>query len=484
MSPHPLKALVTRRELVKAGAAGAALAAVPAGRALAASGRAPATTGTAAPFSLALRTAPVLRPYRRDGRTDYYRMAMSEAPVQILPGAPTVMRTFAGSVPAPTILARSGRTVVVDQLNRLSVDTSVHLHGGHVPADSDGHPRFFLPPGGRRRYTYPNDQISSTLWYHDHSLSDDAENVYRGLAGAYLLRDSFEDRLPLPSGRYDVLLQLRDAKFADDNSLVYDINGFMDRPTNLVNGTPQPYFRVDARKYRFRLVNTSNERVYLLSLADDSPMVQIASDGGLLPAPASLTSVMFWPGERIELVVDFSRYAVGSSVVLENLAGFPGEDPQLMRFDVVRTAPDHSSVPEVLRPLPPAEEPTAARDFVLTFDLKTGEYLINGLPFDLDRIDLTTRLGSTEAWTVSNPLEGPPIPHSFHVHLDQFRVLDRDGKPPAAGESGLKDTVALQPGETVRLLVRTTDYRGLFLYHCHMMGHTQMGMMGQFETFT
>lgn len=135
---------------------------------------------------------------------------------------------------------------------------NVHLHGGHVPADSDGHPMDLIAPGSSRLYDYPNRQVGSTLWYHDHSHHTESEHVYRGMHGLYLIEDDDERRLGLPRGRYDVPIMLRDAKLDGAGTLV--VGPPPDRPTTLANGVAQPYFPVAARKYRFRLLDCSTTR--------------------------------------------------------------------------------------------------------------------------------------------------------------------------------------------------------------------------------
>ncbi|WP_405997549.1 multicopper oxidase family protein [Streptomyces sp. NBC_00829] len=472
--------MLNRRQLLRRGAAAGLLVAAPAG--LIVGGRPGSAEAATAAFTVPLAVPRPLRPARRAGR-DLYRLVTQEGEAAILPGARTRIRGFGGTL-APLIVAHRDRPVVVELGNRLAEPFALHLHGGHVPVHSDGHPKDQIEPGGRRTYCYPNAQRAMTLWMHDHTHHAHAENIYRGLAATYLLTDRFEEQLPLPKGQYDVVLQLRDAKFDENNALVYDMHRPEDRPTILVNARPRPYFEVAARKYRLRLVNTANERGFFLRLSDGTQagaeLVQIAADGGLLPAPAPTGALALWPGERNEVVVDFSRYPVGTELVLENLAAFEGETPEVMRFDVVRTAPDPSSVPAALRPAPDLGTPAVRRDFHLAFDPASGQHLINGKPFDISRVDIRPRLNVTEVWTIRNS-DTLGIPHSLHPHLEQFRVLSRDGRPPAPGEAGLKDTITVMAGQSAEIALRFTDYTGPYMYHCHMLGHQMMGMMGQME---
>ena len=441
-----------------------------------------------AQFTQPMPVPQVLKPTFTSGAAAYYEMTMKEADAEILPGRTTRVRTFNGAFPGPVIKAVSGQRVVVRQTNRLDVPTSVHLHGAHVPSSSDGSPMDLIAPGGgTKTYTYPNSQPHANLWFHDHAHHMESETVYRGLAASYLLTDHVEQSLDLPSGAYDVPIALRDARFDDDGQLVYVMGDYAGRTVLMANGKAWPYFTVAARKYRFRLFNTANLRFFTLQLADGSAFQQIGSDGGLLEKPLEVTSVALSPGERADIVVDFSRYPAGTTLVLANTAPQLPGDPadqvgQVLQFRVTGPAADTSRVPATLRHLPVLPPATVHRSFVLAMDETglTGEAFINGRTYDMDRIDTEIEYGATEIWTVTNG--NLFTPHNFHLHLVQFRVLERDGKPVTSGpESGLKDTVPLMPGETVKLQATFTGYEGTYVYHCHMFDHADMGMMANFR---
>jgi FtsP/CotA-like multicopper oxidase with cupredoxin domain len=184
-----------------------------------------------------------------------------------------------------------------------------------------------------------------------------------------------------------------------------------------------------------------------------------------------------FPFERVEVIVDFSEVPVGSQVILRNELDV-GRTGQVMLFDVVRQEADPSSVPSDLRPLERLDEKSASatRDFTLGMDKMS--WVINGQRFDPARIDAFPRLGSTEIWRFQNR---SGMAHPIHIHLDMFQILDRNGAPPSEAESGWKDTVAVGADETVRVIVRFTDYPGLYLVHCHNLEHEDEAMMAQFE---
>ncbi|WP_206434733.1 multicopper oxidase family protein [Streptomyces sp. ADI91-18] len=414
------------------------------------------------------------------GDADVYELPMKPAKTEIFPGHPASVLTFGGQFIGPTIRAKAGRTVKVKYINQLDRAATVHLHGGHVPPGSDGYPMDLIDPGKSRLFEYPNRQLGSTLWYHDHTCSKEAEHVYRGLAGFYLIEGPDERELGLPNGAYDVPIMIRDGRFDENGAMIFEPSPM---PTMLhANGRIQPYFQVDARKYRFRILNATLHRIIELDLGGQE-MVQIASDGGLLPAPLSRTKVMVVPGERVEIVVDFSQQSVGSKLVLTDV--YSGASEPILRFDVTRQSKDASTVPAQLRALPALPEATNVRDMKLSFSPSGEEFAINDKTFDPNRIDTQIKEGTTEIWRITNadPAETPfgPVNHTFHMHLVPFRVLDRDGKPPLPGENGLKDTVLVRPGETVRVQATFSGYRGRYMYHCHLQEHSDIGMMAQME---
>lgn len=438
------------------------------------------TDAPVTPFSVPMPIPSVLSPTSTANGTDTYRIPIVNTTTEIIPGLKTPVTTFGGSFTGPMVKAKVGRPVSITFDNRLAEEANVHLHGGHNPSSSDGFSMDLIAPKTKRVYHYPNLQQGATLWYHDHAHGFEDVHVYAGMHAFYLLQDPAESRLCLPNGPYDVPIMIRDAQIDESGAMIKQDPD--QRKVLIANGKAQPYFPVAARKYRLRLLNGSIYRWLTLSL-DGAEMIQIGSDGGLLPTPVSRTELPMSPAERAEIVVDFSHYPVGTKLVLSDTIG------PVMRFDVTRTASDDSKVPDTLVSMPsPSPSPaTTVRDFALSMDPDNPSHYINGNTFDPDRVDVTVKRGSTEIWRVTNKdtdFGGEPgvtLNHNFHMHLVQFRVLDRDGGPPLPGESGWKDTVPVYPGETVRLQVTFGDYTGRYLYHCHMIEHSAYGMMGRYD---
>ncbi|TDC67356.1 multicopper oxidase family protein [Micromonospora sp. KC207] len=466
-----------RRDAQAAQAAPAAPADPHAGHAAPVPSRVSTTTVAVTPFTEPMPVPPRLTPVSRRDGIDVYEIPIRPTQVQILPGLLTPAYTYAGSFVGPTIRARTGRPVRITYTNGLDTHANVHLHGGHVPATSDGHPMDLIPPGGSKVYDYPNLQRGATLWYHDHTHAYEADHVYRGLHGFYLIDDPAEHHLRLPAGKYDVPIMLRNAQFDDSGALVFGHPD--DRVTILANGKAQPYFEVAPRRYRFRLLNAALKHVFRLNLGGE-PLTRIATDGGLLPAPTSHTELALSSGERVEVVIDFAEHAGGGPVYL-----YDGDNP-ILRFDVSsRAVTDPSRVPVTLRALPPMGTPTVERTVSMSFDMSARPpiALMDGKPFDPRRVDVQVKRGSTEIWNVVNADTDPfPFDHPFHLHLVTFRVLGRDGGPPAPEDAGLKDTVYVSPKGSVKIQVTfATPYLGQYVYHCHYLEHSSLGMMAQLE---
>ncbi len=458
------------------------------------------------PFTVALPIPPIRRPV--DGRI---AIVQRVAEAEILPGRRTGILGYDGIFPGPTIETRSGEPVTVVHTNQLPVPTVTHLHGGHTPPDSDGWPADLLLPAdggwdqhgmpgdlrmGSREHHYPMNQRAATLWYHDHRMDFTGPQVYRGLAGFHLIRDAEEDALGLPSGDRELPLMICDRSFGPDGEFSYPSidptlhtlpgveNHWMEGVLGdviLVNGAPWPIAEVDAARYRLRLLNASNARRYRLALSPGGEFVQIGSDGGLLAAPASLTTLDIASGERFDVIVDFSRYPVGSEVTLlnQNATGAAG---RILRFKVARAARDDSRVPDTLSHVEPLVPDTGSvrREWKFARGTLAGAHTgwtINGRAFDPARVDALARLGDLEIWRISSSLD-----HSVHVHLDQFQVLDRRGGPPRPEDAGWKDTVHLRSGDTVTIAVRFTDYPGRYVFHCHNLEHEDMAMMAVLRT--
>jgi FtsP/CotA-like multicopper oxidase with cupredoxin domain len=416
-----------------------------------------------------------------------FELTAQEGTTDLGDDAPATTWGFNGSYLGPTLRAERGEEVLVNVHNTLDEATTVHWHGMHLPAAMDGGPHQMVEPGGSWSPTWTIDQPATTLWYHPHPHGRTTDHVARGLAGMFILDDPAQERLGLPSayGVDDLPVIVTDPTVRDNGK----IQPNADRGGRLlVNGTAGPYAEVQSELVRLRLLNASTMRVYEFGLDDGSPLVQIASDGGLLPEPHRTTGVRLSPGERAEVLVRMEPGEtrvlrsvdpdLGQSFLAERFGG--GSDRfdvlQLRAADELRAA---APVPDQLAPDNPHHAGQEA-DATQTRTFRMTGRQINGDSMAMDRVDEVVALGDTEIWEVTNSGDEP---HTFHVHDVQFRVLSVDGREPGPELSGLKDTVFLEDDVTYRLLMTVTDFADAempYMYHCHLLRHEDQGMMGQF----
>ncbi|MFD3746829.1 multicopper oxidase family protein [Nocardia sp. NPDC058633] len=422
--------------------------------------------------------------------TRVFSLDMRTGTTEFEPGRATDTWGFNGSYLGPTLRAARGERVRVQVRNQLPEASTVHWHGMHLPAAMDGGPHQMVDPGAAWAPEWAVDQPASTLWYHPHPHGATEDHVRRGLAGMFLIDDGPSSHLPLPSayGVDDIPvivqdMRLRGTRLDGAHAIFRDIGFLGDR--TMVNGTLSPYQEVGDELVRLRLLNASTARTYTFAFDDGRPFAMIGSDGGLLERPATLDRIPLSPGERAEIVV---RMRPGERTVLrsEKLAAgldfwanrFSGGDDT---FDVLelRAASTLRPSPALPQNLVPPSIPDGTDSVVeRRFDLTSAG--INGERMDLSRIDTTVTRGTTETWIVHN-IDG--MAHNFHVHDVQFRVLDYDGAPPAPELGGAKDTIFLPPNTAATLALRfdgPADPTTPYMYHCHLLWHEDVGMMGQF----
>jgi spore coat protein A len=457
----------------------------------------------------------------------YYRINMRQFQAKIHRDVPaTTFWGYNASCPGPTIETRRGEPLMVEWANELphqhflpidhtlhgaeadkpEVRTVVHLHGGRTGPESDGYPEDWFIPGQSATCYYPNQQEAASLFYHDHAMGITRLNAAAGLMGLYLVRDEFEDSLNLPKGDYEIPLVVFDRSFRPDGQLYYPVSGKAGAPwvseyygsAILVNGKIFPYHEVEPRKYRLRLLNSSNGSFYRLSFSADASVIseglafhQIGSEQGFLAAPAEMNLLILGPGERADLIVDFGTHA-GKEIFLRT------DVTVVMQFRIsaAKTA-DPFSLPATLRPVPRIPESTA----VLTRRLTLADYqnrlgrssvmLLNGAHWDMPVTEKPV-LNSTEIWSFINLTDDS---HPIHLHMVRFQLLDRrpfdlsvyqlTGKvvftglavPLTANELGWKDTARVDPMTVTRIIVKFEGFAGRYVWHCHMLEHEDNEMM-------
>jgi len=504
---------VDRRDMLKLSLFGAAAVALPWSSVLSAkSASRIAASKLPKPYTVPFAVPPVLKPERSDGDTDYYRITQSEFVGEILPGVKTTLWGYNGMVPGPTIQVARNRKAVVRQINNLPAKhpalgyipwTSTHLHGMPSEPQFDGYASDNSEPGEWKDYHYPNDCEARTLWYHDHGLHHTAENVYMGLAGQYHVYDAAERASGLPQGDYDVPLILGDRMFAENGALMWDDNSHSGvyGDVIIVNGRPWPTMKVKRRKYRFRVLNGAISRGFKLKLSNGAPFKIVATDGGLMASPQTVTQFTIGMAERYEIVLDFEQLfaglKAGAKIQLVNLGVKNSVDydntGKVMQFEVTDEAfdPANNEVRSVLGPAHPAMglQPTGSMPVrKLRLDRSNGLWTINGKTWvDIEKSQFTDVLcnpkpGDVEIWEIENSSGG--WFHPTHIHLVDFQVLSRNGAAPRPEERGPKDVVYVGENEKVRVIMkfsRPGGVHGRYMIHCHNLSHEDHDMMIQFQ---
>lgn len=415
--------------------------------------------------------------------------------LEVWPGYLTDVFSVNGSVPGPTIRIQKGEEFSAKVENHLSEEFVMHWHGILAPESMDGHPRDAVAPGEFYEVNFRINQPASTSWYHSHTDMLTAEQVYAGVAGLFIVEDPSESALGLPTADNDIPLIIADRRSNAQRQFNYSpfmrdiMTGYLG-DIALVNGTPDAWLSVDSGLYRFRLLNGSNARVFRIALSNNQPFQIIGSDSGLLAEPIEVTSAWVAPGERTEILIDFSTYNLGDSVVLKSLP-FPsgggmmggssqGIEMDLLRFYIDTKANGVNSVPDSLVSIPSLNAANAKRTRVFNLT-PSGMMLhsINGLLWEIDRVDFSVPWGELEIWEYRNLSMQP---HPMHMHAALFQILDRNGAQDIRPEDkGWKDTVLVDAGETVRILVKFDSHPGVFVHHCHNLEHEDSGMMQNFE---
>ncbi len=453
--------------------------------------------------SAAAQTRPLFIPPTLEGPT--YDLSLAPSSHEFFDGFQTATYGINGSYLGPTLLLTSGTDVQMNVTNGIGQTTTMHWHGMHVAPSDDGGPHTTILAGATWSPDFTVLDRATTFWYHPHLHEHTNEQVYRGLAGMIIVRDEEEAALDLPRtyGVDDFPLILQDREFSEGREFIFSDRGAgAGGDVMLINGTIEPYLEVGGQVIRFRVLNGSGARVYNLGLSDSRAFQQIGSDGGLLKAPVTLTRIRLAPGERAEVLVDFASDS-GSEVTFRSFAseltngepggngqGGPGGPPNPLDgedFDLIEIrvgTPGAGAVTDIPTQLVALERiPESDADRVRPMVLNGGQgrpFQINGVSMDLSVINEVVTLGDTEIWEITNDTQ---IAHPFHIHDVQFFILDRDGAPPAPNEQGLKDVVLVEPNETVRFITTFEDFADPeipYMYHCHLLGHEDDGMMGQF----
>ena len=480
---------------------------------------------------LALRAAPGEAPILPGTATRVWRFAG-----EVIKGPAQSLQMVPDSYLGPVLRLQKGQKVRIRFTNALPEPSIVHWHGMDMPSAMDGHPHSVIDPHSEFMYEFEVTNRAGTYWYHPHPHNRTGPQVYSGLAGLLLVSDAEERALNLPGGAEELLCVLQDRTLDAGNQLTYVSGGMMEHVQGflgdrvLVNGAERPSFALATRAYRLRLLNGSNARIYKLAWSDGIPLTVIGTDGGLLQRPIEQPYLTLAPAQRADVILDLRGRPVGTSFELRSMPfssdavdamgmmgtamgmgrgmmgrgmgrgmGMPqpsvpnGSLLSLFTVHVERREESGFSLPAQLSTFDASWDaaPTIPPRRV-TLDFQQGQWLLDGRTFDMHITsrDETVAAGSTQIWEIVNGqgMMGMQMAHPIHLHGRQFRVLSREGMSTAGAvvaqgfvDAGWQDTVLVLPGETVRIKIPFTHHPGLYLYHCHILEHEDMGMMRNFR---
>jgi len=422
-----------------------------------------------------------------------------------------------GALLAPTLIVNKWDWVTMNVTNNLTGfgnSTTIHWHGLHVPAMDDGGPHQVI---AQTTTWSPNFQIlnsAGTFWYHPHGDNKTDLHVSKGIAGMIIIKDSIEAGLTLPrtygTDDFPIIVQTKAFDVLNQIAIATELDTAI-----CVNGTVNPFLDAPAQVIRLRLLNGSSSRVYNFGFTANNPFKLIATDAGLLDSAITLTRIRLSPGERAEILLDLQGM-IGQTIYLNSFSSeFPngiygattvtgmmggnipdynlnplnGADFGILQINVVaQTGNPITTMPTTLSTNTPWTNFSVSRNFNLAPDTMmcaqcqvAGPFNINGVHFDMNTINETVYLNTTEKWRVTN---NTGIAHPFHIHDMHFYILNIDGGPVPNYEQGKKDVVLVMPMQYVEFITKFEDFADdsiPYMYHCHLLHHEDDGMMGSFK---
>ena len=412
-----------------------------------------------------------------------YNLEASEFDWEIAPGKTIKAWGFNKQLPGPVLRTNMGDTLVVRITNNLKEATTIHWHGICLPASMDGTDGVQNPiePGQVFEYRFVVHD-AGTFWYHAHT--NETVQMERGMYGALVVDD--ETALTVDGER---IFMIDDMKLNENNDftkpswfLTCAIERHDGRQGNtlLVNGKEDLIINAQGgQTERWRLVNSSSARYFVLYLGGKE-FKMIASDGGLLEHPLTVTEALITPGERIDIAVDFKA---GESFAIESLpydrmTFLRAKRETFARVVVGEDKPSKAFIPETLRKIEPLAPPEAAvtRKIKLSVDPRIRDQKDFRINDGVHVNDKPVMVGELQIWEVTNTSR---MDHPFHLHGFFFQVIEENGKAPAY--KAWKDTVNVTPRSTIKIAWMPDNRPGTWMYHCHIIEHHAAGMMAHFE---
>lgn len=442
-------------------------------------------------------------------------LTLDEGTTNFYPGITTNTLGANGNLLGPTLIMNQGDNVSITVDNQLSDTTTIHWHGMHVAPENDGGPHSIILPNTTWNPSFQVLDKAGLNWYHPHLHMRTDEHVSKGIAGLIIVRDAEEASLNLPMtygvDEFPIILQTKGFDATGQILVHTDLDTSV-----MVNGTVDPTVDFPSQVVRLRVLNGSSQRTMEIGFSDNRSFSLIGTDGGLLASSLSMNRYRISPGQRADILLDLTTsmgqnfqlvcygselpnaiygaaqpgMGPGATASLPDYTSNPlnGNDYNLLDITVVgQTSSPVLTILAGLATFTPLLEANAVATRNLTFtssgpmgDLN-GPFLINGSSFDMNVMNYTIPLNNIEVWSLTNQT---PISHPFHIHDVQFFILDINGNPPPPELQGYNDVVLVPAGMgNVRFIAEFNDHSNdsiPYMFHCHMLTHEDMGMMGQF----
>lgn len=446
-------------------------------------------------------------------------------------GQPATLMAYNGQVPGPRLEAKPGDTVRIRFTNNLPEPTNIHYHGLNISHSGNADNVFLsVEPGETFAYefTIPEDHPAGTFWYHPHRHGFVADQVFAGLSGFFVIRGEL-DEIPEVQSASEAFLALKDFQLNEEGKIAEpdQMAAMMGREGSLITaaGEVNPILQIPTSGLlRLRLLNASVSRFYRLQV-EQHPMHLIATDGGAISEPIEVEELLLVPGERAEVLIkgdqasgsyrllnlpydrggmgmmggmntsadagsmkmkdggmDMGGMKTGKGHSMKDMstpdASTQGAPAPLATFNYSDTAAASMALPAQLIPVAKLGNPQNTRRLELSMRmsfLRGMAFTIDDKTYNEDRVDIEVPLGTVEEWEIAN-VDADMMDHPFHIHAAAFQVVSRDGKPEPY--SAWKDTVLLRGGETIRIRIHFKDFPSKSVYHCHILDHEELGMMG------
>ncbi|SFH65350.1 multicopper oxidase family protein [Pisciglobus halotolerans] len=429
----------------------------------------------------------LLEPVSQSEEKVHYHITAQEGETEYFPGIKSPSKGYNGNVLGPVMRLRKGQEVTITTENQLEQPATYHWHGLMLPAEADGGPMRVVEPHSQTDVHFDVKNEAATCWFHPHTYLLSPEQLYQGLAGLIYIEDENSDQLkkhlPHEHGVDDIPLIVQDRYFVEDGVVDYEQVFSIDGTRGdhlLLNGALMTKFNTHKRFLRLRLLNASNRTNFKFAFNDQSQFFQIASDGGFLNYPLGMKSLILGAAERAEIVIDLKDTEEEPLYLMVN----DFKALEISKTGSLEENVDFSYIYSLREDLLNTIYPEEVADLPFHHILFQGtdeRVAVNGRKFQQGRADETYKKDQYYVWRIINQKDDiENMPHPFHAHDTQFRILARNGKLPYKNEMGYKDTLVVNKGEAVDILVKFPD-TGLFMHHCHNLEHQEHGMMTHFE---